>query len=218
VSAGTAAAPRWRAWRSFAGSSPVTQAFLGARLMVLPLAALEDDLLGLRGRVLSLGSGFGVIERYLAEINPHVTIDGYELDAERVALAGRTQARAPRVEIHEADVTTLEAGEGYDAAIAIDVLHHIPAQEHPAIAASLARALKPGGRCLVKDVGVAPSWKHAFNRAHDRLVAGPDPTFCRAPDDMAAVFAGAGFAVGEVVDLGRRSPYPHYLLRLRRAG
>jgi len=217
VSAVAAAAPRWRAWRSFAGAPPVTQAFLGARLMLLPLGALEADLLGLRGRVLSLGSGFGVVERYLAEINPEVTIDGYELDAGRVALAGRTQARAPRVEIHEADVTTLEAGEGYDAAIAVDVLHHIPADEHVGIARALAQELRPGARCLVKDIGLRPAWKHAFNQAHDRVVAGEE-THCRAPGDMAAVFAEAGFEVDGVIDLGRRSPYPHYLLRLRRPG
>jgi hypothetical protein len=34
---------------------------------------------------------------------------------------------------------------------------------------------------------------------------------------LRAGFAGAGFAVDDVADLGRHSPYPHYLLRLRRS-
>ena len=35
---------------------------------------------------------------------------------------------------------------------------------------------------------------------------------------MAALFEGCGLTVETRRDLGRHSPYPHYLLRLRKSG
>src|SRR5206468_12416724 len=73
----TAAA--WRAWRSFAGASPGTQLFLLGRMAVAPLGPLERDFTQLSGRVLSLGCGYGIVDRYVAEINPAGRIEGIEL-------------------------------------------------------------------------------------------------------------------------------------------
>lgn len=210
-------AARRRAWRSFRGAPPATRAFLAARLAVLPLRALDAELRALHGHVLSLGSGHGVLERYLAEINPAVMVEGIELDGERVRVASATADAAPRVSIREGDVRELDAG-GYDAALAVDVLHHVPAGEHAGVAAALGRALRPGGVCVVKDIGVAPRWKYAWNRLHDRVVAGPEPLHCRTPDEMAAVFEAAGFDVRRVESIDRGSPYPHYLVALVRSG
>lgn len=209
-----AAAAR-RAWTSFRGTSPGVRAFLAARLAVLPLGGLDDDLRALRGRVLSLGSGYGVFERYVAELNPHVTIEGVELDRRRVDAAAATAEHAPRVSIRAGDVTRLE-DRGYDAALAIDVFHHLAAPDHTAVARALVRALRPGGVCLVKDIGVTPAWKSRWNLLHDRLVAGPGSIECRAPDEMAAVFEPAGFGTRRIERLDRWSPYPHYLLVLER--
>lgn len=206
-----------RAWDTYAGEGVVTRAFLAARLAVLPLGALDDELRSLSGRVLSLGCGHGIVERYLAEINPAVVVDGVDLDAARVSAAGRTAARSPRVSLQVADVTRLEsASAAYDAVLAVDVLHHVPLGAQAGVAAALADALVPGGVCLVKDIGVNPPWKHRWNALHDRLVAGPDPLACRSPEAMAAVFESAGLVLERLSRLDRRSPYPHYLLRLRR--
>lgn len=180
---------------------------------MLPLAALDRDLRALRGRVLSLGSGHGVLERYLAEINPHVDVHGLELDKERVRIA---EASAPaRVRIRQADVTKL-AGEGeYDAALAVDVLHHIPYAQQPAVLAALAGQLRPGGVCIVKDISTEPHWKHEWNRLHDRLVAGED-VHCRSPQEMARLLEEAGMRGGQARSVARLSPYPHYLASARR--
>lgn len=211
------ARPALRAWQTYAGAGPVTRAFLAARLAVVPLGELRPELEALTGRVLSLGSGHGLLERYLAEINPAVEIDGVELDEERVRLAERTAARSPRVRIRHLDVRDLGADDRYDGVLAVDVLHHVPLADHNALAGSLVRLLNPGGVALVKDIALTPRWKYEWNRFHDRVVAGESEIFCREPEEMASVFAAQGLTLELCERVGRFLPYPHYLLRLRRA-
>jgi cyclopropane fatty-acyl-phospholipid synthase-like methyltransferase len=201
-----------RAWASYRGASPGVRAFLLGRLANAPLGALDADLRALRGRVLSLGAGYGLVERYLAEINPDVTVEGVELNAGRVRVAAATSAAAPRVRIREADVRDLPEAEPFAAALAIDVLHHLPQEDQGQVIAALRERLAPRGTLLVKDIATTPRWKHAINRAHDRLVAGPEPIHCRAPDDMAAVLESAGLEVTAVRRLSPANPYPHYLV------
>lgn len=205
--------PAARAWRSYAGAPARARAFLAARLLILPLRALDEELRALHGRVLSLGSGYGVLERYIAELNPAVGIEGFELDGERVALAAASAP--PRVAIREQDVRSLDEAHAFDGAIAVDVLHHVPAGDHAAVAAALRRALRAGGVLLVKDIARTPHWQHEFNRLHDRLVTGDGTTFTREPEEMAAVFEAEGFRLERCDRIGAASPYPHYLLRLR---
>lgn len=202
-----------RAWASYRGANPWVRAFLLGRLANAPLGALDADLRALRGRVLSLGAGYGLVERYVAEINPHVTVEGAELDAGRVRAAAATSAASPRVRIRQADVRDLPETEPFAAALAIDVLHHLPWEDQGPMVVALRERLGPNATLLVKDIATAPRWKHAINRAHDRVVAGPEPIHCRAPEDMAAVLEGAGLEVTAVRRLSPASPYPHYLVR-----
>lgn len=205
-----------RAWRTYAGCSIGTRAFLAARLLIVPLGRMDADLRLLSGRVLSLGPGHGLLERYLAEINPGVTIDGFELDAARVASAAETQHRAPRVRILHADVTGLHDEGVYDAALAVDVMHHVAGDQHSRVAQALWDRLRPGATVLVKDMDVRPRWKWAWNRTHDRIVAGPEPTHCRSAEDIAQLFEAIGFRTVEIRHFDRRDPYPQYLVHLER--
>ena len=148
----------------FAPLTPVTRAFLFARMAVAPLGPMEGDLRTLHGRFLSLGCGHGAIDRYIAEINPDVSIEGVDSTGTRRAGAA-TEHLAPRVRVEAADVTTLDPGDGYDGALAVDVLHHVPFETHATIAAALLRALKPGGTLLLKDMAPEPRRQYLWNRS-----------------------------------------------------
>ena len=94
-------------------------------------------------------------------------------------------------------------------------MHHVPLADHAAIAAALLGALRPGGVLLLKDIATTPAWQHRFNQWHDRLVTGEFSVDARSPEDMAAVFEAAGFEPQGARRVGRLSPYPHYVVRLR---
>ncbi len=209
---------RWSAalWacHSFRGAHRSALLWAGARMINAPLAALEDDLLSFKGRLLSVGCGFGVVERYLARRNPDLGIVGFELEEDRVQAAAATQATAGPVIVHRADVTELGDVGRFDGALAMDVLHHLEPYAQVALLAALARLVRPGGLVLVKDIAATPRWQHAFNSFHDRLAVG-DKTHCRTPADMCEILAGTGMRVEDWCRVGRFSPYPHYVIRAR---
>lgn len=207
----------YRAWRSYRGTGLRTRAFLAARLAALPLRPLAREFGELHGRVLSVGSGYGLNERWLAELNPGVTVEGSDVDEERVAVAAASEHRSPRVRLRLLDVRELDERNAFDAAVAIDVLHHVPSADHEGITRALAGAVKPGGVVLVKDIAHTPRWQHAFNALHDRIVSAEATTFSREPEQMAALFEGAGFRTERCYRVAPLSPYPHFILRLRRA-
>jgi SAM-dependent methyltransferase len=204
-----------RAWRSYAGAPASARALLLARLAVLPLADLDRDLRALSGRVLSVGAGHGVLERYLAEINLDVAVDGVELDVERVRIAAATEARAPRVRIHPGDALALDRYTQFDAVLVVDLMHHLAGPAQETVLPALGSCLKPHGVLLIKDIAATPRWRWMVNRAHDRIVAGPEPILCRDPAEMARMVERAGLVVEAARRLRHPSPYPHYLVRAR---
>jgi 2-polyprenyl-3-methyl-5-hydroxy-6-metoxy-1,4-benzoquinol methylase len=210
----------WRAFSSYSGAPWSTRAFITARMLVnAPLVALGEETRAFGGRILSLGSGISIVERYLAECNPHIEFVGVDLDPSRVELIRSTQRRSPRVTVRHGDATELDAeeAESYDGVLICDVLHHLDPEAHKPVARSVARLLRPGGVCFFKDLDVRPRWKHEWNRLHDRIVAGPEPIHCITPDAAADLLTNAGLVPERVERIDRRfEPYAQYLVRARK--
>lgn len=184
-------------------------------MAVAPLGPLDSEFMALNGKVISLGCGHGAVDRYVAEINPAVIIDGVDLDERRVELARASEKRQPRVRVRVADVRRLEESETYDAALAVDVLHHVEASLHGEVVSALRDRLRPGGTLLVKEMASTPRRQYLWNRAHDRIVAKED-THCRTPEEMARLIEDAGFEIEDLRRLKRLRIYPQYLVRARR--
>jgi SAM-dependent methyltransferase len=206
-----------RAFASYRGAPVGARLFVGARFAIAPLRALGEECGGLSGRMLSLGCGYGALERYLAEVNPDLVIEGIDLDAAKVALIESSVSRSPRVTLREGDATEIDLDPVYDAVLVCDALHHFPAESHGRLAKAIGACLVPGGVVVIKDLDVAPRWKYWWNRVHDRVVAGPDPIVCRSPQEMAATFEDAGL-VTERAERTERPwvPYAHYVVRMRK--
>lgn len=207
-----------RAFASYRGAPPTVRAFVAARYVVAPMGPLQAELAGVRGRVLSLGSGLSMLERYLAELEPEVWFECIDLDPEKVELIEATRAASPRVSLRLGDATHLGTpDDDFDAVLVCDALHHFPAHRHAEVAASVAAALRPGGVVIVKDLDATPAWKFHWNRIHDRLVAGPEPICCRPLAEMADLFTAAGLTVERAERIDHRfTPYAHYLIRARK--
>ncbi len=238
-----------RAFSTYRGASAGTRAFVGARYVVAPLGPIAEEFRGRSGRVLSLGSGLCMLERYLAELEPGLHFDGLDLDPAKVELIARTRHLSPRVGLSMGDATRLgraapqvanatlrETGTGsdggshdsggagpedpedrYDVVLLCDAMHHFAARDHAEVIRSVTDRLRPGGTLVIKDLDSGPAWKFHWNRIHDRIVAGPDPIWCRPPAEMAALVTDAGLTVERADRIDHTlTPYAHYLVRATR--
>jgi SAM-dependent methyltransferase len=208
-----------RTARSYRGAPVWMRAYVAARICVAPLAVIGSELADVRGRVLSLGCGAAVIERYVAELNPEVEIRGFDLDDRNIGVIGRTIANCPRVSVERHDITRLSEPPVHAAVLLSDVLHHLPPASHLPLARAVEHALAPGGACVIKDLDVEPRWKNRWNQVHDRIIAGPEPIHCRALDEMTSLFGRVGLHVERSERIDHRwTPYAHYLITLRKPG
>jgi 2-polyprenyl-3-methyl-5-hydroxy-6-metoxy-1,4-benzoquinol methylase len=206
-----------RTFESYRGTSLATRIYVVGRLGVAPLGCLAQEVDSLDGRLLSLGTGLGVVERYLADANRSLVIDGVDLDPDKVAIVAATRGSSPRVKLRHGDATRLTEAATYDVVLICDLLHHLRAAEQHALASVAVSAVRAGGTVIVKDLDVRPHWKHGWNRWHDRLVAGPEPILCRSPEVAARMFREAGLVLEQSKRIDRPwTPYAHYLLRLRK--
>ncbi len=116
-------------------------------------AAGERLGLGPTSRVLDIGAGIGGPARYLAyTFGCHVT--ALELQADLHAIGVDLTKRsglADRVtQVCGDALTTPIPDRAFDAAVSWLAVLHIP--DRPALAARMARALKPGGACFIEDL------------------------------------------------------------------
>jgi 2-polyprenyl-3-methyl-5-hydroxy-6-metoxy-1,4-benzoquinol methylase len=207
-------ASAWRVCRSYRTTGPLTFAYAAARTAIVPVGALCDVLTGVKGDVLSIGAGIGVVESFLADRLPELSFMCTDNKATRIAIA-RRNARHSRVHFAVADATVIDVDREYSAVMAIDVLHHIAREKQAATIARMVDAVRPDGSVIIKDIALTPAWKHTWNRVHDRVVSGEDPA-CREPEEVVAILEGTGCLIEQCRRLHPYSPYPHYLIVARK--
>lgn len=202
-------------------SDPVIKAYSQVRFIILRQAFLEelDQWLPTQGRVLDLGSGFGLFSLYFATIRPERQLVGVELSEKRVAQARRSAERLGlrNVEYHTANVLTWEGAGKFDAIYMLDVVHHLPHAEVRSFLARIVELLQPGGTLLIKDVSDRPRYKMLITLALDRLMVGTEPIRYWSPPVLAELLEGLGLDVKRHV-MNDILPYPHVLYICKRRG
>ena len=147
---------------------------------ILSIAALADG-----GRVLDVGGGTGRIAAGLRVNGTRVVV----LDSSRDMLA---QARRKGgMALVQASALRIPFPDGaFDLAMCVDAFHHLP-QPH-AVAAEVARVLRPGGILFIQDYDVArlPVRLLAFG---ERVMRSRGRFF--RPDDLKALLASAGLTL-----------------------
>jgi SAM-dependent methyltransferase len=129
--------------------APGARLFARFKLRLDPMFARLDALLGPAERVLDIGCGFGVPAAWLLAIRPGLRIEGLEPDPQRVRVAARVIGERGAVQRGAAPELD-PVGGGYDAVLALDVIHHL---DDDALARSLAairQRLVPGGRLILR--------------------------------------------------------------------
>lgn len=151
--------------------------------------------------VLDFGCGIGNLTRFLVESFP--TVHGYDPSAESARLAAE---RAPRAKFF--DSTDALPRDHFGAAIVANVLHHVPVAERPALLATIASTLAPGGRLIIFE-------HNPFNPVTRKAVAAcpfDDNAILLKPAEVKSLLRGAGLSD---VDLDYIVFFPRALAALR---
>ena len=108
----------------------IVRAYCWGRFGILRQRFLDEigQYLPERGRVLDVGCGFGLFSLYYASVHPALTVEGFDRNARRIALARAAAGRLGlgNVRYEVGDVMDFRGGEHFDAAYMLDIVHHIP--------------------------------------------------------------------------------------------
>jgi len=200
-----------------------------ARWWSCPFPAIERSL-PVAGRVLEIGCGHGLLSLYLALCAPGRRVEGIDIDAHKIELARQAASHlAPgEATVSFATVKPAEPGQPaelpdgpFDAIVVNDVLYLMPEPMRRAVLEAAAAALAPDGVLVVKELDVAPRWKHAIGHTQE-LVATRVLSFTAGEVVEIApmqTFADQLAALGLTTTLRRVDrgyPHPHALITARR--
>lgn len=111
-------------------------------------AALLPEASG--AKVLDLGCGTGLELQFYFDENPTAKVTGIDLSA---AMLGALKEKFPDRELQLVQGSYFEAdlGDGYDAAVSVESLHHFTQEQKTGLYAKLHAALKDGGYFVLTD-------------------------------------------------------------------
>ena len=157
---------------------------LGALYMVLPAPP---------GRLLDLGCGAGWTSVFHARRGYDVV--GQDIAPDMIALAERNRIESglPNLRFVASDYESLGFAGEFDCAVFYDALHH--AEDPQAALASVARALKPGGRLVTIEPGAGhAAAEHSLNAVREYGVTERD----MPPREIVRLGRAAGFSSARV--------------------
>ncbi len=121
-------------------------------------------------RLLDIGGGHGGYSAALCRRYPELTAT--VLDLPGSAAIGReftaAAGLADRVRFRDGDAVTADLGEGYDAVLCFNLVHHLEPAQVSALFGRVSAALRPGGTLAVLDVFAEPGRRAA---AHADVLA-----------------------------------------------
>jgi len=171
-----------------------TGAAAAMRRRAMPFVAEALAGRGRDARVLDLACGTGVLAETVKDAYPGVRLDLLDLSDAYLKEAARRLDGRGRVRTVRANAEAIPAEDGaYDLVYAVYLFHELPPKARRAVAAEIARVLKPGGRFVFVDslqygdeTGL-DALLEAFPREfHEPYYDG----YCR--EDLASLFGEAG--------------------------
>ena len=124
------------------------------------------------GEVLDVGTGRGQLPITLLELGRAEAVTGFDWDAAKID-AARAAAEVPpalRARFEVADMA--DASTDYPAAdtvLLVDVLHYLDAEVQDEVLERAARAVRPGGRLLLREADTERGWRSAVTLLEERL-------------------------------------------------
>lgn len=141
-------AARRRTGARYRNVPPADRWYVASKLRTDPVAE-QVAALGPLGDVLDVGCGRGQLGLFLVELERVSRLVGFDLDARKVHVA--QGAGGADATFSASDVATTALAP-VDTVLLIDVLHYLPPVEQDTVLARAARALRPSGRIVIREV------------------------------------------------------------------
>ncbi len=195
------------------------RAHTAIRWISAPLAEVES-LIPRRGRILDFGCGHGLLSLVAARGAPRRSVHGVDVDEAKIEAARRAAGAAGlggRATFDVVDGGWRPDPGSFDVVLVTDVLYLLGPEAALDAVSMLARAVRPGGRLLIKEMAPAPRWKVRVNLLQERLaidVVGYTKGAAVAPVPIGALaerVRAEGFGV-TVRRLDRGYPHPHAIV------
>lgn len=206
---------------AYASEPWTTRAHTMVRWATSPMAAVERELPE-RGTVLEIGCGHGMFALTAALGSSDRQVLGADIDGAKLVEARRAAAAAgltsDRLEFLEVEPDWRPSADvHFDAVVILDVLYLLGIPGALDLTRAAARAVRPGGRLLVKEMDTELRWKARFCAAQEfaatRLTHVTEGSTVELVPLAAlrAAMEDEGLQVG-VRRLDRHLPWPHSLL------
>jgi uncharacterized protein len=124
-----------------------------------PVFPALDAVVPRSGFILDLGCGYGLATHWLASFTDGRTFLGIDYDQDKIRIAQRTAPDSPRIRFENGDILEMEYPP-CDAILLLDVLHYWQPEKQQLILTKAARALRPGGRLILREGARAESAAH----------------------------------------------------------
>lgn len=157
--------------------SPAAKAqfnYVRIKLLTDPIAKLVADIggeaQGALGEVFDIGTGRGQLPIVLVELGRAARAAGVDWDEKKVRDGERAVGRAPAlpIELRQGDARTAPVSDA-DTVLLIDLLHYFTIEEQDAILVRAARAVRPGGRLLVREADTERGWRSRATLLEERV-------------------------------------------------
>jgi SAM-dependent methyltransferase/uncharacterized protein (DUF2062 family) len=172
--AADAVARRYAAERGASAAARTRFHYVRLKLLGDPVMRMISELEGGRanalGDVLDLGTGRGQLGLVLLELGVARSVNGCDWDGAKIA-AARLAAAEPPALAARFDVADLRVAElaPADTVLLVDVLHYFSDDEQDALLERAARAVRPGGRLVVREAEPARGWRSWVTLAEERF-------------------------------------------------
>ena len=189
---------RARVVRRYRHLEPYVRLSAWFKLRLDPMFPDLADLLGTAENVIDVGCGHGIPGAWLLETFPELRIEAIEPDPDRARIAQWVLGQRATVTVSGAPSLPLEQSHA-DAALMLDVVHHLSDEELEQTLRTLHGSLVPGGRLIIR--ATVPSdkrypWERRLEELRLRL-AGTIAVF-RSADELTKRLVTAGFEVQTV--------------------
>lgn len=168
-------------------------------------------------RVMDIGCGGGLFLLVLAACDRIAAGFGFDLSRNDIQAAQQATHNSGLDSVLRFEVRDAAAGipdEEWPVVSLIDVLHHVPKQEHRTLICSVAQHVSPGGRLIVREPVRRPYWRNFANVMHDLIMA-RQIVFSRDPEEIEGWLSQSGLRLVQK-EITTTLWYGHWLLVFER--